>query len=156
MVDRCEDGYILFGCGDGDQSVDLLVDHLMKQLGLKKRPHLEMLNGGALRLVAEAPIPARLRVHEQMVAELLTSRHLKRIPTLLLYAHYPCGMAGECNITLPEVLHFLFLAGQKLIEQGWDPKRIILLFHVDHDGQRKRTYYVERTKSELIFSAPEG
>ena len=47
-------------------------------------------------------------------------------------------------------MRYLLLAGQKLTKRGWDPKRIILLFHVDHGQMRKRTYYVERSKAGLL------
>ena len=146
----CEEGLIAVFCGDGDRSPEFR-EHLMEKMGCSYRPHLHAINGGALRLVAEAPIPQKFRIHEQLIEEILDSRSAKKISTLILCVHYPCRMATISHIDLPSTVHYCLLAAQKMAEKGWDRKRIVPLIHV-YDGTKERTYYIEKKKSHLIFA----
>ncbi len=149
---RCKEGSIVLLCGDGDKSFDKIFKHLIEKLGLSKRVHLEAVNGGAFRLIEDAPIPNNQRIHQQLLAELHQSRELKQISNLLLYAHYPCGMAIASGIDLSQTIEYTLQASQLLVRTGWDAKSIVPLFHVDH-GTKLRTYYIEKTMRHLLNAA---
>lgn len=145
----CQDGLIPLFCGDGDRSLEFR-EHL-KKMGCYKRPHLQALDGGPIRIVREAPIPKKFRIHNQLIHELLFSRQAKKIPTLVLCAHYPCGMAQACHITLPDIVYYNLRAAEIMIKRGWDKKRVVPLIHI-YDGQKERTYFIEKEKRHLIFA----
>lgn len=155
LRERCKSGSIIVGCGDGDQTADFF-RFLMQKAGCTHRPHLHMLDGGSIRLIKEAPIPEPYRIHNQFLAELMLSRQLKRIPTLLLCCHYPCGMAAVSHIDLAGVILYNIMAAKLLIKKGWDRKRIIQLFHCDHGlcdstgGEKKKTYFIKATKQHIL------
>lgn len=146
----CDKGLIAVFCGDGDRSPDFC-DHLMRKMGCNYRPHLHAMDGGALRLAREAPIPKKFRINRQFVNELLFSRTAKKIPTLILCVHYPCGMAEESHIDLRSTVYYCLRAAKTMADRGWHKKRIVPLFHV-FDGEKERTYFIEKKKSHLIFT----
>lgn len=141
----CDKGLILVGCGDGDQIPDFL-RHLVQRVKCAKRPHLHLENGNPLSLVKEAPIPKEMRFHDQLKARIKQSRRLKRISTLLLCCHYPCGMAWESHISLPMIICYTYQAAQEMVKDGWDAKKIVLLFHCDYGDGKRRTYFIEKEK----------
>jgi len=146
----CEKGMIVVFCGDADHSPDFC-DHLMRKLGCDHRPHLHAMNGGALRLVREAPIPKKYRINKQFVNELLFSQSAKKISTLILSVHYPCGMAEESHIDLRSTVYYCLRAVKTMADRGWHKKRIVPLIHV-FDGQKEKTYFIEKEKRDLIFT----
>jgi len=148
----CKDGVIVFGCGDGDQSVDMLVTHLMQKVDCAHRPHLAMYDGGAINLIEPSLIPEKYRFStEKIINRLELIRRLKRISTILIYSHYPCGMAAEAKVPLPMIIYYNLEAVQILRRKGWDRKRIVPLFHVDYGRLNKNTYYIEKEKQGSIF-----
>jgi len=91
-------------------------------------------------------------MHDPLMANLMMSRKRKKIPTLLLCAHYPCEMAKESNIDLPNIIQHTLHLVRLLVQKGWDKKRIVALLHIDYDGRKKRTYYLEGTKENILFT----
>lgn len=150
LKELCQDGLILLGCGDGDQTPDLF-QYLTQKVECMHRPHLHMLNGGPIRLVDFAPIPKEYRIHKQLLPELMQSRKLKRISTIVLCSHYPCGMAEESKIDLPWIIKYNLSAAQSIKNLGWDTKKVVTLFHCDHGENKKKTYFINAKKEGVLF-----
>lgn len=141
-------GVILVMCGDGDRSVET-IDYLKTQLP-KHRFHLHALNGGPLRFNPEVPIPTEIRVDRQMAVDLLNSRSMKEIPTLILMAHWPCGLAGKLSLGIRDAIWHTIDLGDLVSKLGWDRTKIIPMLHVDY-ATRMRTYFLEAKLPEQIY-----
>lgn len=135
-------GNILVFCGDGDQSVDLFTHHVSMMSECEQcRPHLLTLNGGALLLPPDSPV-AKSEEGKVLFRQIIKSSALKKIPTIVLYSHAPCGAAMEAGISLLEQLHLLMKA-KLMVKSALPQGTVFCLFHVDK-GDTKRTYYVSR------------
>ncbi|MDO8581931.1 MAG: hypothetical protein Q7S16_03575 [bacterium] len=133
-------GAIFVGCGDADQSVDLISRTLQAIFveGDPVRPQLLFLNGGALLIPPKSPV--RIAYPEDGVAmcrNIRKARALKGISTVLLKAHVPCGMAAEAGLGVEDVVRLLQDA--KLHVRAENPGVIIAcLLHVDNGSKRLR------------------
>lgn len=147
---RCSSGAILIACGDGDQSWDF-ISHLVLNIQCTTRIHLKNEDGGALRWNPNVPIPAELRIDEQLRRGLPVSRELKEIQTVLLSNHFPCGMGRKAGLDLPANLVALLQVADIFVqEMGWPAEHIVPLFHLDRDDRGKRAYFVEARTEEDV------
>lgn len=158
-------GLQLVGCSDCHQREDLF-DYIAKFV----RPraggaiiHPTLLNGGALLL----PMVSRVRKmgipsDAVIIANLLGTRQLKEIATVALYAHAPCGAAGDAGVNLREIIDLLHAAKDRvknlLTGPGEKPFEVACFCHVDYghwrnkvgqtngigDGHKRNTYFVPR------------
>ena len=150
----CKDGLVLFICSDCDQSKDIIVNHLMEQMELTNRPHVMGLNGGVLLLEDDAPIPPEYAAPKIFRNHVLFGAGKKNIGPILLYSHYPCGMAAEANITIVATIKCSLSAVNRFVAEGVARRRIIPLFHVDRNGDKKRTYFVREADEKYLDYAP--
>lgn len=152
VAGRTHKGAIFLFCGDADHSWDVLT-HVVNKLGCTERLHLQCINGGALRLNPNVPIPQKYRINDQLMEGIQVSRDLKKIETLFLSSHAPCGMAGLCNLSIEDVLwHTIETADIISTTTGWLRKDIIPLFHIHKGNGLKNTYFVEAKTKEAVFS----
>jgi hypothetical protein len=143
-------GTILVMCGDCDRSSDMF-DFVRRQLP-NPRIHLKAYNGGPLRLNPEIPIPREFRAHEQLLSGLVKTRGLKKIPTIFLLAHWPCGMASEVHMDIFQVVANAVTTARLIAEKtGWDRKRIVPLLHVDYQI-KMRTYFIRAKTPEEVYN----
>ncbi|MEK7639847.1 MAG: hypothetical protein AAB424_01775 [Patescibacteria group bacterium] len=151
VLGRTHNGAILLCCGDADHSWDVLT-HIVNKLGCTERLHLQCFNGGALRVNPNVPIPKKYRIDAQLMEGIQVSRDLKKIETLFLASHAPCGMAGLCRLSIEDVLwHTIEAADIISATTGWSRKDIILLFHVHKGNGIKNTYFVEAKTKEAVY-----
>lgn len=152
LVGRTHNGAILLFCGDADHSWDVLT-HIVQKLECTERLHLQSFNGGALRINPHVPIPAELRIDSQLMKGIQVSRDLKKIETLLLSSHAPCGMAGVCKLGIEDVLWYTIEGAEHIAAStNWSRKDIIVLFHVHLGNGVKNTFFVEAKTREAVYS----
>lgn len=176
-----KEGVICLTCSDGDQMFDLYL-HLVRvyfeawchsqskwlrfllfwpffaafmvRNFFAPRIHLFALNGGAMLLSPDWPTPEEAIVLKRHIIKALK---LKRIATIFLYAHVPCGAAAECNLTEWDVLDRLAKAKDVVKELEADPEvqglfkvygkekfQVQCFVHVHWQDGRKRTYHIRR------------
>lgn len=149
LYERCNKGCIIVACSDRDQTPDFL-QHFNSHVKCVKQPHQKLIDGGAIRIVEAAPILKEFRIHDQLIAEIVMDRQLKKIPTLLLCTHYPCSMAEKSKMRVADLIYYNLIAKRIMEKQGWDKRRIVTLFYVNH-GNRIRTYYIEQKKENILY-----
>ncbi|MDP2735821.1 MAG: hypothetical protein Q8P12_06465 [bacterium] len=137
-------GIILVTCGDGDETPELLefVRERMRLRNIKPRIHQLALNGGALLIPSRSPVNTD-GDGNVMLKHVVKSNGIKGIRTVALYAHAPCGAAGEAGINLRDVVALLFEAKDEILRHA--DLDVACFLHVDHGQEKRRTYYVSRT-----------
>ncbi|MDP1709439.1 MAG: hypothetical protein Q8L21_00945 [Candidatus Komeilibacteria bacterium] len=138
-------GVLLVTCPDGDHFFDIFSHQLHMQDGQCRHPRVHTFgwHGGALRLVPGSPANTEPEEHQIFMREIREGRALKGINTVALYAHVPCGKAGERQIDLLQLMVLLIQAKAiiKLMNNG-----IVVapFLHVAYQNNRRRTYFVSR------------
>lgn len=148
-----KDGIILISCADGDRFPDIFAFHTALQSEQRSDPrvHTFAWNGGPLRLAPASPTNKLERTTQiDLMEEVRDARAMKGIDTVALVAHWPCGKAGACKISLPESIRLAFAAKERLKEENHGI-RVALFLQVDY-GDKMRTYFASRAKW-LEFSA---
>ncbi|MFA6587474.1 MAG: hypothetical protein WCT08_00225 [Patescibacteria group bacterium] len=148
LINVSPHGVIIVMCGDADRALEML-DFLKLKINTR-RFHLRAEDGGPLRYHPSVPIPPKLRMDKQLLAGLHGSRGLKKIPTLILMAHWPCGMAAQIKLGIRDTVWYTIQLVQILSDLGWDKKRIIPMLHVDY-STRMRTYFIEAKSPGQIY-----
>lgn len=166
---RCAEGFIINFCGDCDQSLEFQlhllsimlnipmdephsIRELVTLIGHKNiRMHQLAFNGGPLRMNKEVAVPKGLRMDQQLLEELITSRQLKKIPTFIQTLHGPCGLAHMTNCSLSDtVWHNITTARFIQNKLDWDHNRIIILAHIAFSN-KKRTFFVKKKAKDLVY-----
>lgn len=153
IVCCCADGFQLpdfFGHlqnmilgNDGDRLIHVLTDH-----------------GGALWLDPQSPIQKYMPENMGLyLKKILDATLLKKIFTIVLSVHAPCGMANKFDISLQQLIHSLvqgkIAVKEFLLQNEVDPNllNVACFFHVHYPdvclntGERKRrTYFVDAQK----------
>lgn len=140
-------GVIVVACGDGDQITDYYTHMLSlcrpgQEVLERDRLHLEALNGGPVLLSKGWYRPVDGDVLEFHIAEAV---ELKRIHTVVLIGHAPCGAVAEQRIAPRDYINRLFDAKIR-VEALNGVEQVIVLVHVDWDGVKKRTYHLDKSK----------
>lgn len=141
LIDQ-SNGVILVTCSDGDQMPDVFKHHekFCTHHRENARIHLFSLNGGAKLISADSP----LRMHQEdevLLSHIRMARELKKIETVVLYAHAPCGVAYGKKLSFTDVLELLF-KGKERVKTEVPGVKVACFCHVDHGENRKRTYFV--------------
>ncbi|MBM5789728.1 hypothetical protein FJZ23_01405 [Candidatus Parcubacteria bacterium] len=141
-------GVIAVSCSDGDQMPDVF-EHLCaleRAGGWPVRPHLLSLHGGAMLLAKGCPLYREFRADELLLTHIREAEGpaLKGIGTVVLSVHAPCGAAAIGRLTLVQQLSFLMQAKAR-VKAIDTTNQVVCFVHVDF-GDRKRTYFLSRTK----------
>lgn len=146
-----ESGMIVVSCADGDQMEDEF-EHLralFHRASANARIHLLALNGGALLISPDWPDSSA--AGDVFIKHIVQAEELKRIKTVALFTHIPCGAAGMVRWGVARVIDQLIAAKLRIKEQIPETK-VICLLHVDWskcnggDDPRKRTYHIKKEK----------
>lgn len=144
-----EDGAILITCSDADQFFDMFRHQVKMQADQRTDPRIHVFawNGGALALAPDSPINRITHAEDVFLQQIADARSMKKIDTVALYAHAPCGAARMAGIDLEESFVLLISAKQKIktLNQGI---QLANFFHVDYGEKVKRTYFFCRQKWE--------
>lgn len=135
------EGIIIVTCADGDQMADLFAfqQELMVKQGLVPRIHTFGLNGGALLLAPNSPVTSKLAEDKVLLDQIETGAKLKKMNSVILYAHAPCGAAALAHLSVKDELHLLFTAAERVKKECSSIKAVTCFFHVATNS-KKRTY----------------
>jgi len=141
-----KDGVIMIACSDGDQMPDVFKKQSELILDQCENPriHVLALNGGALVVPNDSPLNQEINNAEVLLKNLEGAIELKKIHTLILYAHAPCGAAGLFNLDVNSVIEAL-VKSKEIIKQRFTGLKVACFFHVDW-GDHKRTYFISASK----------
>lgn len=137
-------GFIVVVCGDCDQATDIHGHHssITSRIGQLRGIHEFKLNGGALRLPLKSPLNKKgLPADKVLLRDIKDAIFLKEMQTIVIYAHFPCGAAGLCGLTVLEQLDLLVKAKRRL-KKEFSEVKVACFFHVDYTNGRKRTYFI--------------
>ena len=142
-------GTIMVACSDGDQLYDLISRHtnLCQNNPNHTRIHLIALNGGALLLDATSPLGKEVPAHPEyrvILRHLLGARELKKITSVALYSHAPCGMADKFGLSVADILRSL--AWAKTFLENFHKFKAANFLHVDYGQGVKNSYHVSPEK----------
>ncbi|HEY4510185.1 MAG TPA: hypothetical protein VJC15_04365 [Candidatus Paceibacterota bacterium] len=142
-------GIILVCCSDGDQMPDIwrFQNGIMAKQRQEARIHPITLNGGALLIPGDSPLNKDVQEDLVYLKHIAGAHQLKKIETIVLYSHAPCGAAGLAKLTLIDVITLLKKAGQRVRNSFPSFFQVVCFFHVDN-GESKRTYFVSGPKWE--------
>lgn len=140
-------GVIMVACADGDQMPDIFLFQKKMEEKQRKTPriHTIALNGGALLIPENSPVATG--ESKILIGHIRVAMDLKKIKTIALYAHAPCGAAGLCKLSVEVILDLLIQAKMQIKREISDAK-VACFFHVDYGDGKKRTYFVSRDKYE--------
>lgn len=141
-IDESE-GAIMVTCADGDQFFDVFQHHsdVCKQCRDDTRIHVLALNGGA-KLIAHNSTLDTMGEGNVLMKHIAGAMQLKKITTVVLYAHAPCGAAYLHGVSFDKVLDLLFGAKER-IKKAHPHAKVACFCHIA-DGDKKRTYFVSR------------
>jgi hypothetical protein len=138
-------GVILISCSDGDQFCDIFKYQENAQVDCRSHPriHVFTCHGGALAYAPYSPVNRQSRAHRVHLSQIPDARNMKNINAIALYAHAPCAAVALCNLPMEKAVALQFKAKQtiKNLNEGID---VACFFHVDHENDRKRTYFLCR------------
>jgi len=167
---RCPNGAVVVYCGDGDRSPNFYLHLLFMLLHIQPDEpvtlreifskiakqslcfHSQAYNGGPLRLIPDIPIPAEYKIHGFLQRGLALSSKMKKQPSVILSNHYHCGLGELANLILPEQIWLIKVAKEKVVAYGHKPENVIPLFHLDENGEKMRTYFVNAETREEIYA----
>ncbi|MFA6161628.1 MAG: hypothetical protein WC766_05705 [Patescibacteria group bacterium] len=143
-------GVILTACADGDQMPDIF-KHVTQSCCVHRsdpRIHTIALNGGALLIPRNSPV-TQLGEDRVIIEHIRAACKLKKIFTVALYAHAPCGMAGYYDLDLMHVLELLVQAKERIKTELVGTKAVCFVHIAKPDG-RRNTYFLSAAKWRLI------
>lgn len=146
-------GLIIVPCGDGDQSFDILT-HLHREYESRDCPdsclHVLSRNGGSLKLVQQSPAfkPGR-SLFRDLFEEVIETHRIKRLKSLGIFTHAPCGIAVTNDLDFVEQMRVLFAAKRKFEKEFGRLKldiSVVALCHIMYDIRHRRTYASRESK----------
>ncbi len=150
---RSNNGAVLVCCGDGDLFAD---KYERTQKTCKSvRIHPVVINGGGLNLARMSPLTSKLPVDEVLIQQIVKACTLKKMNTVIVYGHWPCGVAKEANLKIYGSLRMLLEGIARLRLHFAEEKmscQIVPKFHVLWGNNKRRSYFLSRKNWEE-FSA---
>jgi hypothetical protein len=114
-----------------------------------RRIHEFKLNGGALLIAAKSPL-THLGEDRVLIEHIRSAMRMKKIQTVVLFAHAPCGMAGMFNLDLKHVLDNLIEAKLRLKSELVGAK-VVCFVHIARPDGIRRTYFISAAKWRLLY-----
>lgn len=143
-----ENGALIMMCSDGDQQQHLLMNHWAMCSG-RYCHHVIATNGLGLRIARNSPVASSCE-HELWLADAVTAARIKGLHTMVIYGHWPCGVAEASQLPINAQLKLYAVAKEELSEHfksaGIDMK-IIIGLQIDHGTQPrpfKGVYHLNR------------
>lgn len=140
---------IVVDCPDCDQ-MEKTRHHAgqIRQIFGQARIHRIQLNGGALNIAPHSPLNEILPRGLVLLQEINETIELKRITTVALYAHYPCGKARVHEISLVRGVE-LFVQGKLYVKKNIPPHvKVGCFFYIPTGEDAGRTYFLGRPQWE--------
>jgi hypothetical protein len=150
-LDR-KNGIILVCCADGDQFHDLYYHECSFQSGQRKdkNPRIHPLshNGGVLAYAENNLINRFPTSYLEYLYEIGGSLELKKMPTIVIEGHGPCGAAHKHAIDFIPQLETQMTV-KEVVKQMHPHVDVASHFHVDYNGRNgkeKKTYHFGRER----------
>lgn len=142
-------GLIVVPCSDCDQWEHMVAEirERFRVQEMLPRFHPLALNGGALLIPDGSPLPGAEYMGRSLLECIQFARHKKGIELIHLYAHYPCGVAGEVGLSLEECVDLQMQAETRVKAEN-PGMRVDSMFHVDWEGANgsgrpaKETFFI--------------
>lgn len=155
-----KEGDEIVACSDGERIVDLLMHHRRLCEEGRVCHHSILLNSGPLLIPIDSPTAA-FNEGTVILEHALAGQQLKKVKTIHLYGHWPCGAANATKLSLVDCLTLLARAKERtlsFLEERGMPGKVIPLFHVHyvHEDQRLRSYYFDRHRFANVMQVEEG
>jgi hypothetical protein len=116
---------------------------------IDSRIHELKLNGGALLIPEKSPI-THLGEDRVLIEHIRSAMRMKKIQTVVLFAHAPCGMAGMFGLTLTQNLDCLIEAKLRLKSELVGAK-VVCFMHIARSDRERRTYFISAAKWRLLY-----
>lgn len=142
---NARNGFMVIGCPDCDQFEDKykFYQSVCRCHRKAARVHpLGNLHGGPIRLSPEFR-GNKFAEPDLLLHEIGEAIALKKITTLVLAPHLPCGKAYAHRLSFEEVLTHTF-EGKRRIREAHPGLKIACFPQIDWGRGRKRTYFVSR------------
>lgn len=114
-----------------------------------RRIHEFKLNGGALLIAKNSPL-THLGEDRVLIEHIRSASRMKKIHTVVLFAHAPCGMAGMFGLDLKQVLDNLIDAKLRLKSELVGVK-VVCFVHIARPDGVRRTYFISAAKWRLLY-----
>lgn len=139
-------GAIVVTCSDGDRFYDIFKKQVevMDCRPAEPRVHVFAWNGGALRIVPGSPCNKSGRTTSaDCLDEIRDACAMKKIRTIALYAHAPCGKAYTAKLELIDVAQLLMEA-KRILKRELPDVLVAPFMHVhrkDGEDEKSRSYF---------------
>lgn len=139
-------GVIVIRCPDGDQMLDSIEHDRRVAIDADVIPRIHLLtcHGGCMAIAPNSPLYPNMGIDEFLLKEIEEAEALKEIHVISAEIHVPCGKAKVCGLTLVHQI-ILQMAAKPRIKAVDPTNKVMCRIHVDR-GDRKRTYFISRTR----------
>lgn len=149
-------GVVLVACGDADRFGRIFARKVKMQKGqcADTRIHVIALNGGALRLAKKSPAnKGTSRMDQYLMADIRNARRMKKIDTVALYIHAPCGQAKAARIDLRATIEILMAAKKRIKRmrpiKGTNQRVTVACFcHLAYPNGKDAVFFIRRDRWE--------
>lgn len=150
-----QDGVISCYCSDCDRSPDIYEHQctIMRTQCSHTRIHALADNGGPLLIPRGSRAIRRGSTRDvDYIHSISFAMRMKRIKTIGLTSHIPCGIAAEHSIELSDVIALTLCAKTRIKQElaSFEPK-VACFLHVDY-GDRMKTYFISKNKFHELYS----
>lgn len=139
-------GVIVVRCPDCDQKDD--AEGHDRQLALvnggRDRLHPLLHHGGAAVAAPGSQLYPGFNIPGYLAVQIREAENLKRINTILLEVHAPCGKGSDAGLNIVQLIMFMMM-GKPMVKAVDPSNEVVCRVHVDYGG-RKRTYFISRNK----------
>lgn len=140
-------GVIIIRCPDCDQKDD--AEGHDRQLALvnggRDRLHLLLHHGGAAVAALGSQLYPGFDIPGYLAVQIREAENLKRINTILLEVHAPCGKGEDAGLNIVQLIMYMMM-GKPMIKAVDPSNEVVCRVHVDYADGRKRTYFISRNK----------
>ena len=147
--DRIKRGSIFVTCADGDQFRS--VHDGLCLVSETSRHHPLSLNGGALLMapMSAGDIPDAGIDGDVLLRHINQANQIKRIPSVVLCSHAPCGVAYGFGLDFFEVLRRMIEAKRRVrLALGFnDVEKVLCLLHIDYGEGVKKLHRIRKEKT---------
>jgi len=144
-------GVIIVPCSDGHQFGDLYrhITDMCKQAADTELIHPVALNGGAMLMSGHLTAEDGVLDGDAIFRSIIKANKMNRGKDVIIYAHFPCGIARENCVGVVDQGLYLMMAKKRLKEAAPNLE-IECLFHIDMYDEveggthKRRTYFMPK------------
>lgn len=139
-------GVIVVRCPDCDQKDDVEGHDckLVEANGGRKRFHPLLHHGGAAVAAPGNHLYPGFDIPGYLALQIREAEGLKKINTILLEVHTPCGKGKESGLNIVHLIMYMMM-GKPMVKAVDPSNEVVCRVHVDY-GDRKRTYFISRQR----------